>query len=112
MRYHPFRHYGHKGLAIALATLLWVTVAGEHVVERSLRVPLEFRNIPTQLEIVGSPPDNVDVRVRGSSALLSRVQPGEIVAMLDLSAARAGSRLFTFGPMRYARRSGSKLRRW
>jgi YbbR domain-containing protein len=94
MRYHPFRHLGLKVLAIALATLLWLTVAGEHVVERSLRVPLEFRNIPPTLEIVGDPPDNVDVRVRGSSALLSRVQPGEIVAVLDLSGARAGSRLF------------------
>jgi YbbR domain-containing protein len=94
MRVHPFRHLGLKVLAIALASLLWFTVAGEHVVERSLRVPLEFRNIPDDLEIVGNAPDNVDVRVRGSSALLSRVQPGEIVAVLDLSTARTGSRLF------------------
>lgn len=94
MRYHPFRHLGLKVLAIALAILLWLTVAGEHVVERSLRVPLEFRNIPSTLEIVGNTPDNVDVRVRGSSALLSRLQSGEIVAVLDLSSARAGSRLF------------------
>ena len=49
MRYHPFRQLGLKMLAIALATLLWLTVAGEHVVERSLRVPLEFRNIPEAL---------------------------------------------------------------
>ena len=61
MRYHPFRHLGLKILAIALASLLWLTVAGEHVVERSLRVPLEFRNIPEALEIVGNPPDTVDV---------------------------------------------------
>jgi YbbR domain-containing protein len=94
MRYHPFRHLGLKVLAIALAVLFWLTVAGEHVVERSLRVPLEFRNIPHALEIVGDPPDNVDVRVRGSSAVLSRLQAGEIVAVLDLSAARAGARLF------------------
>jgi YbbR domain-containing protein len=94
MRVHPFRHLGLKVLAIALASLLWFTVAGEHVVERSLRVPLEFRNIPDDLEIVGNAPDNVDVRVRGSSALLSRVQPGEIAAVLDLSTARTGSRLF------------------
>lgn len=94
MAVHPFRHLGLKVLAIALASLLWFTVAGEHVVERSLRVPLEFRNIPNDLEIVGSAPDNVDVRVRGSSALLSRVQAGEIVAVLDLSTARTGSRLF------------------
>ena len=94
MRYHPFRHLGLKVLAITLASLLWLTVAGEHVVERSLRVPLEFRNIPEALEIVGNAPDSVDVRVRGSSAVLSRLQSGEIVAVLDLSTARAGSRLF------------------
>ncbi len=94
MVYHPFRHLGLKVLAIALASLLWLTVAGEHVVERSLRVPVEFRNIPPQLEIVGDPPGSVDVRLRGSSALLSRVDPGEIVAVLDLAAARPGSRLF------------------
>src|SRR5258708_1730625 len=94
MRYHPFRHLGLKILAIALASLLWLTVAGEHVVERSLRVPLEFRNIPRALEIVGNTPDSVDVRLRGSSAVLSRLQPGEIVAVLDLSSARSGSRLF------------------
>jgi YbbR domain-containing protein len=94
MRYHPFRHLGLKVMAIALASLLWLTVAGEHVVERSLRVPLEFRNIPEALEIVGNTPDSIDVRLRGSSAVLSRVQPGEIVAVLDLSSARSGSRLF------------------
>lgn len=94
MAYHPFRHLGLKVLAVALASLLWLTVAGEHIVERSLRVPLEFRNIPEQLEIAGEPPATVSVRLRGSSALLSRVDPGEIVAVLDLSGARAGSRLF------------------
>jgi YbbR domain-containing protein len=94
MAYHPFRHLGLKVLAIALAVLLWLTVAGEHLVERSLRVPLEFRNIPEALEIVGDPPATVDVRLRGSSALLSRLEPGEVVAVLDLATARTGSRLF------------------
>jgi YbbR domain-containing protein len=94
MRYHPFRQLGLKVLAVVLASVLWLTVAGEHVVERSLRVPLEFRNIPDALEIVGDAPDSVDVRLRGSSAVLSRVQSGEIVAVLDLASARAGSRLF------------------
>jgi YbbR domain-containing protein len=93
MRYHPFRHLGLKVLAIALATVLWFTVAGEHVVERGLRVPLEFRNIPRTLEIVGTPPESADVRVRGSSAVLSRIQPGDIVAVLDLAGARPGQRL-------------------
>ena len=96
MAYHPLRHLGLKVLALALATLLWLTVAGEHVVERSMRVPLEFRNIPPQLEIVGDPPATVDVRLRGSSGVLGRIEPGEVIAVLDLAGARPGSRLFPF----------------
>jgi YbbR domain-containing protein len=44
--------------------------------------------------VVGNPPDSVEVRLRGSSAILSRLQPGEVVAMVDLQQARPGSRLF------------------
>jgi YbbR domain-containing protein len=91
---NPFRHLGLKVVAIALATLLWLSVAGEHVVERIMRVPLEFRNIPAELEVVGDPPATVDVRLRGSSGLLSRLEGTDVVAVIDLSTARPGSRLF------------------
>jgi YbbR domain-containing protein len=94
MAYHPFRHLGLKVLAIMLASVLWFTVAGEHVVERSLRVPLAVSNLPLALEIVGDLPESVDVRVRGSAAQLSRLDAGDVVAMLDLSTARQGARLF------------------
>ena len=94
MFFHPFHHLGLKVVAIALATLLWLSVAGEHVVERIMRVPLEFRNIPSELEVVGDPPATVDVRLKGSSGLLSRLEGAEVVAVIDLSAARPGSRLF------------------
>jgi YbbR domain-containing protein len=94
MTFAPFRHLGLKLMAVALATLLWLIVAGDHLVERSLRVPLEYRNMPTELELVGDPPTEVDVRLRGSSALLGRLEPRDIVAVLDLGSARAGSRMF------------------
>jgi len=92
--YSPFRHLGLKVVAVALAALLWLIVAGDHLVERSMRVPLEFRNIPNELEIVGDPPTTVDVRLRGSSAQLARLEPTEVVAVLDLTGARPGSRMF------------------
>jgi YbbR domain-containing protein len=95
MAYHPFRHLGLKVLAIMLASVLWFTVAGEHVVERSLRVPLAVRNLPLTLEIVGELPATVDVRLRGSATQLSRLDSGDVVAMLDLATARTGAaRLF------------------
>lgn len=94
MAYNPFRNFGLKMLALAIAALLWFTMAGDHIVERIVRVPLEMQNRPERLELVGNPPDQVEVRLRGSSGLLSRLQPGDIVAFLDLEAARPGSRLF------------------
>lgn len=92
--YNPLRHVGLKLVAVALAGLLWLIVAGDHLVERSMRVPLEFRNIPNELEIVGDPPTSVDVRLRGSSSQLARLEPREVVAVLDLTGARPGSRMF------------------
>ena len=94
MTFSPFRHLGLKLMAVALAALLWLIVAGDHLVERSLRVPLEYRNIPAELELVGDPPTDVDVRLRGSSALLGRLEPRDIIAVLDLASARPGSRMF------------------
>jgi len=89
-----FRHIGLKIMSIGLAALLWLVVAGEQVVERALRIPLEFINMPAQLEPVGEPPNMMDVRLRGSSGRLSRIASGEVVAVVDLQGARPGQRLF------------------
>jgi YbbR domain-containing protein len=98
MAYHPFRHLGLKVVSIALAVLLWLTVAKEPIVERSLRVPLQFQNIPAQLEIIGEPPSGADVRVRGGAGQVSQLEPGEMAAIVDLSAAKPGQRLFHLAP--------------
>ncbi len=98
MIYHPFRHLGLKALSVAIALLLWLAVSGEQVVERSLRVPLVLQNVPQNLELVDIPPSMVDVRVRGASGLLSHLASGDMVAMLDLSSARPGRRIFSLTP--------------
>lgn len=94
MAFHPFRNPVLKLLSAALAVMLWLAISRDQLVERSLRVPLEYQNIPEGLEIVGDPPGTVDVRVRGASGALGRLDPGEVVAVLDLQGARPGPRLF------------------
>jgi YbbR domain-containing protein len=94
MAYNPFRNFGLKIMALVIAGLVWFTMGGEYVVERIVQVPLEMRNRPERLELVGNPPDQVEVRLSGSSGVLSRLQPGDVIAIVDLSAARPGSRLF------------------
>jgi YbbR domain-containing protein len=94
MSYAPFRNIGLKFLAICIATLLWLVVAGDRVVERAFRVPIEVQNLPAGLEIVGDPPELVDVRLRGSSGAIGRLSPGDLSAVIDLRSARPGRRLF------------------
>jgi hypothetical protein len=95
MAWHPFRHLGLKCLALMLATLLWFIVGGEFVVERRVQVALEFRNIPSSIELTGTPPSMVDARLRGTSGQLSRIGRGDVVAYVDLTGAQPGMRLFT-----------------
>lgn len=95
---NPFRHLGLKFVSIGIAVMLWLTVSGEQAAERSLRVPLELRNIPDRLEVVSDLPSTVDVRVRGASGALARLTPGELVAILDVGLAKPGRRLFHLTP--------------
>jgi YbbR domain-containing protein len=94
MAYHPFRHLGLKVLSIALAGAIWLTVGDQRATERTMRVPLEYHNLPPNLELMASPPDSVEVRLRGPSGAIGRLMPGEVVAVLDLTGARPGTRLF------------------
>ena len=94
MAYHPFRNLGLKFLSVAVAALLWLVVAGERVVERVMRAPVEMQNLPEGLEMVGNPPDTVEVRLRGPSGALSRMSAADMAAVIDLETARPGRRLF------------------
>jgi YbbR domain-containing protein len=94
MAFRPFHNLALKLVSVVLAALLWLIVSGEQTVERVLRIPLEFTNIPAQLELVGDPPTVVDVRVRGSSGTLGRLSSGELAAVLDVRSPRPGQRLY------------------
>lgn len=94
MAYHPFRNLGLKFVSTLVAVLLWLIVAGDRVVERVMRAPVEFQNLPAGLELVGNPPDTIEVRLRGSSGALSRIAAGDMSAVIDLATARPGRRLF------------------
>jgi YbbR domain-containing protein len=57
-----------------------------------------MQQFPAELELVGEAPTVVDVRVRGGSGTLSRLSPGDIVAVLNLAGTKPGRRLFQLSP--------------
>ena len=93
MAWHPFRNLGLKVVAVALGAMLWATVGSDHFVERSVRVPLVFRNVPPLLEIAPDAPDSVEVHLRGRASQLTGDQ-GDVIVYIDLADGRGGSRLF------------------
>ena len=94
MSWRPFANLPLKVISLVVAAVLWLAVSGQSTVERNIRVPLEYRNVPPGMEMVGDPPGQADVRLRGSSGNLARVVQGDVVAALDLTNARPGTRIF------------------
>lgn len=94
MAIFPIRHVGLKLLSVAVASLLWLVVAGDPDVERTLRVGLELQRMPANLELVGTVPESVAVRVRGPAGQLSGLGASDLAVVLDLDAVREGRRTF------------------
>ena len=88
------RKLGLKLFSVALAAALWLAVAGEPIAERGVRIPLAFENLPEAMEILGDAPQSVEVRLRGSSGTLRRLDGRDLVAIIDLESERAGERIF------------------
>jgi hypothetical protein len=98
MALFPIRNVGLKLLSVAVAVLLWLVVAGDPIVERTLRVGVELQRTPPGSELVGSAPDSVTVRVRGPASQLADLAPGDLSVVVDLEGVRAGRRLFALTP--------------
>lgn len=82
-----------KLFSLAFACGLWLFVnAGERDTEKTLLVPVDLRNLPPQLVVIGSRVDYVDLRVSGPRTLLGRLNSKRIT--LDLAGVRPGPSSF------------------
>jgi YbbR domain-containing protein len=87
------RNLGLKALALGLSILLWWFVAGERNVQVGFAVPLEIRNIPSDMAITNKVDRQVDVRLAGPPTLINGLQQKEISAVIDLSNAKKGKEI-------------------
>lgn len=87
-----------KIVSLILATMLWMAVANQASSEIGLEVPLEYRNIPAQLEITGDMTNTVQVRLRGSSNLIKDVTAKDVSTTIDLSKMGTGQKIVPLSP--------------
>ena len=89
---------GWKVLALLIAVALWIAVAREPELATTLAVPIEFKNIPDDLDLGSNVPERVRLELRGPSGRLSRENLADLAAILDLSDARAGEQTYNIRP--------------
>jgi YbbR domain-containing protein len=96
---HLVTHNWHfKIVSLVLATMLWMAVANQASSEIGLEVPLEYRNIPAQLEITGDMTNTVQVRLRGSSNIIKDISAKDVSTIIDLSKMRLGDKIIPLSP--------------
>jgi len=84
--------------SLLLALGLWFVIAGRQTAERGLAVPVELRNVPRALELTGGAPDAVEVRVRAAPTLIDSLDPGRVLATVDLAGAEPGEKIVQLTP--------------
>jgi len=82
-----------KLVSLALATLLWLVIAGEKTSEMGLSVPVELKNFPKDLELTGDAVNAVEVRLRASPSIIQSLGPGDVSAHVDLSGVLEGEHI-------------------
>lgn len=87
-----------KIVSLILATVLWMGVATETSSEIGMEVPLEYRNIPSRLEITGDTTNMVQVRLRGSSNVIREISAKDVSTTIDLSKIGPGEKIVPLSP--------------
>jgi YbbR domain-containing protein len=85
-----------KIVSVTLAVLLWLALNGEPKSEIGLKVPLEFRNSPKGVEVLGET-NAVDIRLSASSSIVKRIDASDVTASIDLSEWALGERTYSLG---------------
>ncbi|MBK5291037.1 MAG: YbbR-like domain-containing protein [Acidobacteriia bacterium] len=84
-----------KLASLGLSILFWVALTADPPVITSISVPVQFKNIPTDLEVSSDLLDKVQLEVRGPSGKLTPASLSETSVVLDLaSVVRPGEKTF------------------
>jgi YbbR domain-containing protein len=94
VRRHVFHHLGLKLTSLLLAVGLWLAISSSPQSEVALNVAIIFRNMPADLEISSENIPGVQIRVRGPERIVSRLQPADVRAEIDLRGIKAGEHTF------------------
>jgi YbbR domain-containing protein len=84
-----------KLFSVVFAVTLWLHVSARGTSEVNLVVPLELREIPRNMMVVGNVPGFVSVRLQGQEGIVRRLSSKDLTAFISLSGATPGQENFS-----------------
>jgi YbbR domain-containing protein len=93
-RRHIKHNFGLKLLSLAFAVAMWLAVAHDHPAEVAIEVPVEFHNMPANMEISSENVSRVQIRLSGPARVVHGLGPSDVYAEVDLNGLRPGERTF------------------
>lgn len=79
---------GWKLLSLAVAIALWLTFVNNPELVTSVSVPIEYANVPPDLELAPDSPERVRLEVRGPSTRIHQFENSSPAVVLDLNGIR------------------------
>jgi YbbR domain-containing protein len=94
--FHRFfvHNAGLKVVSLLLAAGLWLAVARSPMAEIEMTVPIAFESLPDNLEIDSASFTQAQVRIRGPERIIQHMQPGDVMAEINLASAQPGERTY------------------
>jgi YbbR domain-containing protein len=84
LRHYVFHNFGLKLISLLAAMVLWALMATEPELETSIAVPVEFHNVPKDLELLSDQDNTVHLQVKGPSRKLRSMTRADVAVVLDL----------------------------
>lgn len=91
---YVFANFGYKLVSLALAAGLWWALAKDPPAVVEVTVPIEFHNIPANLEIGSVNIPEAQVRMHGPERLIHEMRAQDVHVEVDLSGVKPGERTF------------------
>ena len=89
------QNLGWKAGSLVIATLLWISVSNEPELSTFQSVPVEYKQMPQNLEISSDVDETVRLELRGPSGRLHDLRDAKLAVVLDFSAVhQPGDRTF------------------
>jgi len=111
MKHWILQNWFLKVVSLLLATLLWAAVSNQTSSEIGLDVPLEYRNIPAQMEITGDMTNTIQIRLRGPSNVIKGITAKDVSTTIDLSKMRTGEKIVALSPQNIQAPFGAEVTR-